>query len=146
MALRSLKSLKWIRQALVVAGLVLIGHQSALIPHALCQSLEEANGESVEVATDTSWDSQEDHNAHCDHDAGLAATDHNHHHDHCEHQLPDLRQSDPSKILIASTPAFWTVPMAAIIREPAITLARTSRNRTFVSATEQFVQHVRLLS
>jgi len=38
------------------------------------------------------------------------------------------------------------VPIAATVREPAISLASTSRNRTFVSATEQFVQHVRLLS
>lgn len=141
MALRSMKSLKWIKQALVVAGLVLIGHQSALVPHALCQSLEETNGESVEVAAGT-----DSLNGHCDHDEGLAATDHNHHHDHCEHQLPDSRQSDPSKILIASTPAYWTVPMVATVREPAITLASTSHNRTFVSATEQFVQHVRILS
>ncbi len=128
--------MKWIRKSLVVAALVLIGHQSALVPHALCQSLEESSGEAIEFAN----------NGRCTHDAGLATESHSHHHDHCEHQLPDSRQSDASQILIASTPAVWTVPTAIMIREPAITLASTSRNCIFVSATVQFTQHVRILS
>ncbi len=137
--------MKWLKQALVIAGLVLIGHQSALVPHALCQSLEEAGGESIEIVSDSSQDAQ----GQCNHDASLAAGPDHHHHDHCAYLIPKSDQSDPSnpsEFLVASTPAFWTVPTPMMIHEPAVLLASVSLNRTVFSATEHFVQHVRILS
>ena len=144
MALRSRKSLKWIKQALVVAGLVLIGHQSALVPHALCKSLEETSGEAIEVASLDANETPCHHNG----DEGLSIANHGHHHEHCDHQLLDSRQVSPEKNLIASIPLHWTLKTADLIRErePAIVLVTTSRNQATASSTEQFIRHVRLLS
>ncbi len=142
--MRWLVALHWLRKTLAVAGLVLIGHQSALIPHALCKSLEETSGEAIEVA---SLDATETHCLH-NGDEGLSAANHGHHHEHCDHQLLDSRQVSPEKNLIASIPLHWTLTTADLIpeREPAIVLVTTSRNQATASSTEQFVRHVRLLS
>ena len=141
--------MKWIKQALVIAGLVLIGHQSVLVPHALCQSLKESGGESIEIVSDSSQDAQGQHQGQCNHDESLAAAPDHHHHDHCAHLIPksDLSNpSNPSEFLVASTPAFWTVPTPVMIHEPAVLLASANLNCTVFSATEHFVQHVRILS
>ena len=137
-------ALHWLRKTLAVAGLVLIGHQSALIPHALCKSLEETSGETIEVASQDATETPCLHNG----DEGLSAANHEHHHEHCDHQLLDSRQVSPEKNLIASIPLHCTLTTAHLIRErePAIVLVTTSRNQATASSTEQFVRHVRLLS
>lgn len=129
--------LKRVKNLLAIAGIILAGHQAALAPHALCQSVESMTGDPVELAAG-------DAAVECHHGAGLATPHDDHGHDHCDHQLPDSRQSQLESLqpaaLTSMTLPYLTVP---VIR---VSLIATSRDVASSASTDQFTRHVRILS
>lgn len=129
--------LKRVKNLLAITGIILAGHQAALAPHALCQSVEAITGDPVELAA-------EEDNAHCHQAPGLAAQQDDHGHDHCDHQLPDSRES----LLEHVEPATFTNAGVNFGSAPAAStfLIATSRNVASSASTDQFTRHVRILS
>ena len=129
--------LRKLKKLLAVAGLALAGHQIMLVPHALCQSIESNTGDPVELTSDAPDDD-------CHQDHGIGVTEHGHHHDHCEHQLPDSSQSS-GDILQAATFSHLVFECGET-PVPSTFLILTSREATSATSTNHFVRHVRILS
>ncbi|NDE16457.1 hypothetical protein EBZ80_16145 [bacterium] len=126
-----------VKKFVAAAGLALAAHQIMLVPHALCRSMESNTGDPVEFATDN-----EAHE--CHQDNGIAVADHGHHHNHCDHELPDSSQSN-SDIQQAVIVGHITFDCGAT-PVPSANLILTSRDTTSATSTSHFVQHVRILS
>jgi hypothetical protein len=125
------------KNLLVVAGLLLAAHQIALVPHALCQSIEAMTGDPVELVA-------ADEERPCEPEAGIAPKHDDHGHDHCEHKLPDSRQSQVELSLDVTVTSMALVFGTAPAVPPF--LVTTIRNVASSDSTDQFTRHVRILS
>jgi len=108
-----------------------------LVPHALCRSMESNTGDPVELAA-------ENKTHECHQDNGLAVADHGHHHDHCDHELPDSSQSNGDIQHAVNIGNLMFDCGATPV--PSANLILTSREATSATSTNQFVRHVRILS